>query len=169
MKWFLLALGCLLAAGLLMALIGAMIPRDHVASRSATFRCPPGDLFAAAHDFASQPSWRRSLVAVDVLPSEDGRARFRERTARRSITYRVLDDVSPARLVFEIADTNLPFGGTWTLDFAPTRSGGTVVTITERGIIKPAVFRFLSRFVIGYTTSIDQYLLDLGRHLGQDG
>jgi hypothetical protein len=168
MSWWLLAPGGLLAIGVMMTIVGAMLPRSHVASRSAVFRRPAGELFAAARDFGSQPSWRRGLLGVDLLPAEDGQARFRERSARRSVTYRVIDDHPPSRLAVEIDDTDLPFGGTWTFEFVDAKSGGSILTVTERGTIRPPLFRFIARFVVGYTTSIDQYLLDLGRHFGED-
>ena len=56
-----------------------------------------------------------------------------------------------------IADPQLPFGGTWTQEIAPD-AGGCVVTITENGEIYNPIFRFVSRFILGYTSSIDAYL-----------
>ncbi len=168
MSWWLYVAGMLVVIGVAATAAGAMLPRGHMASRSARLSRPPGELFAAARDFGSQPQWRRGLIGVDLLPVADGQPRFRERSARRAVTYRVTDDHPPSRLIVEIEDTNLPFGGSWTFEFADDTSGGSIVTITERGTIGPPFFRLVARFVIGYTTSIDQYLLDLARHFGED-
>ena len=38
--------------------------------------------------------------------------------------------------------------------------------ITEDGEVYHPLYRFMSRFVFGHTTTIDRYLTDLGRKLG---
>ena len=40
------------------------------------------------------------------------------------------------------------------------------LTITENGEIYNPVFRFVSRFITGQTSTIDEYLRALGRKLG---
>jgi hypothetical protein len=42
-----------------------------------------------------------------------------------------------------------------------------VVRITEEGEVYNPVFRFISRFVIGQTRTIETYLRDLGTATGQ--
>ena len=64
-----------------------------------------------------------------------------------------------------IAEKNLPFGGTWTIDIAPTgRQRGAV---TEDGEIYNPIFRFMARFFFGYTATIEGYLRDLGHRFGE--
>jgi hypothetical protein len=70
------------------------------------------------------------------------------------------------RSVAAIADPNLPFGGTWTTEIAAA-DGGSIVRITEDGKVRNPVFRFMSRFVFGYTSTMDTYLRDLGRKFGE--
>jgi hypothetical protein len=43
------------------------------------------------------------------------------------------------------------------------QSQGCLLTITEEGEIYNPVFRFVSRFVIGYTATIDGYLARLAQ------
>jgi hypothetical protein len=64
-----------------------------------------------------------------------------------------------------IADKNLPFGGTWTIDVAPQASGSSV-TITEQGEVYNPVFRFVSRFVMGQSATVDAYLKALHKKFG---
>jgi hypothetical protein len=71
------------------------------------------------------------------------------------------------RLVGRIADPKLPFGGTWTFEITPTAEGATL-RITERGYVTNPLFRFLSRFVFGYTTAIESYLKSLARKFGEE-
>jgi hypothetical protein len=70
--------------------------------------------------------------------------------------------MAPQQFVSRIADPNLPFGGTWTIDLKP-EGAGTRVTITEHGEVYNPIFRFMSRFVFGHTATIDAYLTALQR------
>jgi hypothetical protein len=158
--FLLLAVLALLIVGV--AIVGAMLPRTHRASRRAVFRQTPAELYQAARDFAAQPRWNPEAKAVELLPEENGRARFRVTTRHRPITYRVLEDRPGEKLVTEIADENLPFGGRWTWEFSPT-ANGTALRITEDGEVKNVIFRFLARFAFGYTKTMENYLRDLGR------
>jgi len=78
----------------------------------------------------------------------------------------VIEEHPAEKLVLEIADENLPYGGTWTFAFTPDGSG-TRLQITENGFVKNPVFRFLARFVFGYTGSIESCLRDLKRKFGE--
>lgn len=50
---------------------------------------------------------------------------------------------------------------------APSGSG-TRVQITENGIVYNPLFRFVSRYLIGHTKTIDDYLHALGKRHGAD-
>jgi len=151
---------------ILIAVTGSLLPRTHRATRTAVFSRKPAEVFAAIHDFAAMPSWRSGLSGVEILPLQDGHASFREITPHRPITYVVLEDRPPDRLVTRIADEKLPFGGTWTYEIS-AEAGGTRLRITEDGEIRNTLFRFLSRFVFGYTGTMDTYLRDLGNKFGE--
>jgi hypothetical protein len=117
-------------------------------------------------DFASAPHWRTGLKSVELLPSPDGRIRFRENAGRHSLPYVLLADQPGQSFATRIDDDHLPFGGTWTYQIF--REGGhTVVRLTEEGHIRNPLFRFVARFVLGYTGTMDTYLRDLGRNFGE--
>lgn len=78
-----------------------------------------------------------------------------------------LESDAPRRLVTQIADPNLPFGGTWTTVITPA-DGESEVRITEGGEVRNPVFRFMSRFVFGLTATMDTYLRDLGKKFGEN-
>lgn len=169
MKWFLLIVGSIVSLVTVMALVGALLPRRHEATRSASFGSSPAQLYAIVRDFAATPAWRSDVKSIEVLPPDAGRVMFREATRHGAITYRVLEDRPNEKLVTEIADRDLPFGGTWTFEFA-TRGGGNSagsLRITERGEVRNVLFRFLGRFVFGHTRTIETYLRDLSRKLGE--
>jgi hypothetical protein len=161
---------CILTASvglvLLMALIGALLPRTHQATRTAIFNRTPSEVYAAISDFSAMPSWRSSLLGVEILPPRDGHACYREVSRHQPITYIVLEDNGPKTLVTQIADENLPFSGTWTYMISPELNGSRV-RIREQGEIRNLFFRFLARFVFGYTGTMEAYLRDLGRKFGE--
>jgi uncharacterized protein YndB with AHSA1/START domain len=156
------------AVGLVLCvvIIGALLPKGHVASRSAHLHRSPQDVWAAIYDVDGFAAWRPGIKKVERLPSSEGRTRWKEVTAHGGVTYEIVEARPTAKLVTRIADPSLPFGGTWTYAVEPAPDGSTI-TITERGEVYNPLFRFMSRFVFGHTATIDEYLRALGRRLGE--
>jgi hypothetical protein len=141
-----------------------MLPVKHRVSRKARFRQTPPALHAVV---AGPPDWRPDVKAWGALPDANGRKRWWEQDAHgKKIPYELVE-ASPARLITRIAGENLPFGGTWTIDIAPTSATESEVRVTEDGEVYNVVFRFLSRFVFGYAGSIEAYLRHLGAKFGE--
>jgi len=163
MRWVLVVVGTLVLIVGVAALVGAMLPRAHRASRRARFRQTPEALYAV---LAGPPDWRSDLKEFGSLPDKDGRKQWWEVSQGQRITYELVEDCPPKRRVTRIADASLPFGGTWTLEIAP-EGGGAALRITEDGEVRNVIFRFMARFVFGYTGSIDGFLRDLGKKLGE--
>ncbi len=166
MRWILLVVGALAAIVLLVVMVGALLPKGHVAASRARFSAPPERVFAVISDVAGAASWRKDISRVEMLPSADGKTTFREQRPHDAITFRVEAIEPPRRMLVRIADTGLPFGGSWTYELAPIGSG-TELTIIERGEVYNPVFRFMSRFVVSQHASIDTYLRALGVKLGE--
>ena len=160
MKWLWIAGGVLLLLVLAVAAVGAMLPQAHRATRRARFRQPPEAVFAV---LSGPPDWRGDVKASGQL--SDGRWWEEDRHGKK-ITYELVENRPPLRRAVRIADRNLPFGGTWTFDIAP-ESGGSSLRITEDGEVYNVIFRFVSRFVLGYTASIESHFRDLGRKFGE--
>ena len=167
MKWVLIALGVIVGLILLIGLVGMLIPKSHVASRTARFNQTPQTVWDAITDFQGQTSWRTSLTKVEHLPDRDGKAVWRE-TNRRTGTLAMMITTSdpPHRMVSQIVD-NKSFGGTWTYEISST-DAGCELTITERGEIYHPIFRVFARFVFGYTATMETYLKQLGTKFGED-
>jgi len=160
MKWVLYIAGGLVLLGGLMAMIGALLPRDHHASRKARYRVAPDALYAV---LMGPPDWRTGVKSYGVLPEQDGRKRWWEQdTHGQKVTYELVEARPPERVVTRIADRGLPFGGTWTFEIAPVEGGGSELRIHEDGEVYNTIFRFMARFFFGYTSSIEGYLRDLG-------
>jgi hypothetical protein len=162
MKWVLIIVAGIVGLVLLMALIGLMLPKGHRATRMARFRQPPEAVYAA---ITGPQDWRAG-VTVTELATSGGPRRWREQSGRWGITFEEAAADPPRLYRSRIADQNAPFSGTWTWEIARAPDGCTC-RITEEGQVSNPIFRFLSRFVIGQTKSIDAYLNALGRKFDQ--
>jgi polyketide cyclase/dehydrase/lipid transport protein len=138
------------------AAIGAALPRGHVASRSRVVRGSPAEVYAIVRDVASAPQWRSDVKRVEILDA----THFCEYSKHHAITYEIAGDEPARSFVTRIVDTDLGYSGSWTWRFEPD-SGGTRVTITENGEVSNVIFRFLSKFVFGYTGTMEKTLAAL--------
>lgn len=167
MKWALYIVGGLVGLVALVWLIGAMLPRDHVASRSARYRQTPDAIWKAITEAEAIPQWRTGITGVNRLPEENGLPGWAETSSFGEMPLRVIEMDAPRRLRMRIASDDLPFGGTWTYEITAA-DGGATLRITEDGFVKNAFFRFMSRFIFGHTATIEQYLKDVGKKFGEE-
>lgn len=151
-----------------MAVAGALLPPDHVASVRATFRAPPAAAYAAITDVDAFPTWRKDLQKVEWIDRTPGKRKWRESGDHGDLTLEEVESVPPARHVGRIADPDAPFGGTWIYEIAPAAKGSTV-TITERGTVHNVLFRFMARYLFGYEATLVGYQRSLGGKLGAVG
>ena len=93
--------------------VGFMLPVGHVATRSATFKQSPAQIYTALTDVESFPKWRSNADIVNLLASGPPK-RWREKSGSDEITFEIVSAEPPLRLVTRIADPDLPFGGSWT-------------------------------------------------------
>lgn len=143
--------------------IGYSLPVKHRGTGEATFKASPEALFSLITNVEAFPTWRSDLKSVEVLPSTDGRKRFREVGGHGTVSY-LVEAVEPnRRLVTRIDDKSLPFGGAWTYELVPAAGGSTTLRIVEDGEVYNPVFRFVSRYFMGYDATIKQYLTAVGR------
>jgi uncharacterized protein YndB with AHSA1/START domain len=162
MKWIIWTVAVLVTIVALAAVIGWMLPEKHEASRSAYVDRPPDQVYATIADVARYAEWFDGVSRVEMLPGTEGRIRFREHTSSGAIVMEVVETQPPSRFVTRIADPDQPFGGTWTFAVAP-EGAGSRVTITERGEVYNPFFRFMARFVFGYTGTMEACLRGLER------
>lgn len=144
MKWIWITLSALAAVVALVVIIGALQPVKHVATRRARFHKPIDQVWGALSPGTSQPRFRQD-----------------------DVNYEVVAMTPKTQLITRIADRNLPYGGSWTYDLAPDGEG-CALRITENGEVYNVFFRFVSRFVMGHTATIDASLKDLGKRLGEE-
>src|SRR5579862_7960065 len=123
LKILFLILLALLAIVIAVVIIGSLLPKSHVVTRSITLRQAPDAVFRVVSGFSEGPSWRPDVKQVEMLPQENGHASFRETGSNGAITYEVIDSQPPKRMVTQIIDKDLPFGGTWTYELTSTTDG----------------------------------------------
>jgi uncharacterized membrane protein len=171
MKTLIVIIVVVVAAVLLLAavvaLVGSRLPKEHTASRSILLHQTPKHVYDVVRDFSNAPSWRSDVKSVEVMTQPNGKIHFRENGSNGTVNYEVAEDIPEQRLVTRILDTDLGYSGKWTYVFA-AENGGTRVRITEDGEVSNVVFRFVSRYVFGQTTTIDSYLSSLARRFGED-
>jgi hypothetical protein len=138
MRWVLIVGGLVLLI-VIVAAIGATLPRTHTASRTLRVRRPPQEAWTAITQ-----AMTTSDVPVDIVENDP-----------------------PRKLVSKVKETEKMFGGTWTVAVAPLENGSTV-TITEDGWVANPIFRFVSRFVIGHHATMDGMLKSVAKNFGEE-
>ena len=168
MRWILIAAGSLAVIVAIIALVGAALPRDHVAAMAARIPAAPESVWAALTTPAGFPAWRSDVQRVELLSATATGPSWREHGRNGAITYVIESAEPPRRLVSRIADRGLPFGGSWEYRIEPEGATASRVTIVERGAVYNPIFRFVSRFIIGHTKTIETYLRALAKRFGGD-
>ena len=139
MRWIALIAGGLVVVVAGIAGIGAMLPRNHKASRTLRMKRQPAEVWPAVLQ-----ATQASDVPVDVLESQP-----------------------PHRLVTRVTEMEKNFGGTWTIAIAAVPAGSEV-TITEDGWVANPIFRFVSRLVIGHHATMDGTLKKVAASLHEE-
>ena len=116
------------------ALVGVFLPVGHDASRSAEINKPPEAVFALLADLNNYQTWWPGAT----------------------VKSEIVETAPPNRIVTRVVGET-QFGGTWTIQIDPTATGSRL-TITERGEVYNPIFRTLSKFVFGYTGTMDSCL-----------
>jgi uncharacterized protein YndB with AHSA1/START domain len=166
MFWFLVAAASIIAIIVLVVIVGLLLPKKHLASASRSYNWPLELVWNTITDFANSSDWRKQLKKVEALPARNGHTVWKETDqSGQAIAYETLELVPHQKVVRQIADSNLPFGGTWTIVIKAESSGITRVEIAEDGIVFNPIFRFVAKFILGHTRTINTYLDDLGSHL----
>jgi len=166
LRWLLYGLVGIVVLVLVITVVGLLLPKGHHVSRTATFKAPPSDVYGAITNFAKYSVWRRDVKRVEMIADDGHGMRFRELGDHGGLTFRIEVREPHTRVVTRIDDAKAAFGGSWTYDLKPNGTG-TDLTITEDGEVYNPIFRFMSKFFISNTKTIENYQEDLKRHMGE--
>jgi Polyketide cyclase / dehydrase and lipid transport len=160
MRWILWIVAGLAVIALVVAMVGALIPKAHTASRTARIAQSPEALYAVLSDVDRFPSWRTDVKSIQRLPDRDGKPAWVEDASGMRIPLHFERMEVPSLLIARIDGSDLAFGGTWTYRIAAAPEGSEL-TITENGEVYNVIFRFMARFVFGYHATMDAFLKNL--------
>ena len=152
--WIVVAIAVIVG---LVVLIGSQLPKGHKVTRTTKLKLPPDALYTVLSDVDHYQTWRPDVKKLERLPDRDGRPAWVEEmsTGRIPLFFERME--RPSLLVTRIADPTLPFGGTWTYRITPA-AGGSELSITEDGEVYNPIFRFVSRFILGHTATLDAFI-----------
>lgn len=170
MTWrrVLLLVGAIVVLAIAVVLVvGALMPRTHVAASSIVLHQPVDTVWAAVRDFERLPDWWKGVSRVERVAGAGGGEVWAQHAPTGTLTIAVESADPPRRLVTRIvADSSAAFGGTWTYELTPT-DGGTRVTVTEAGYINNPFFRFVANLLVGLHGTADSYLRGLAGRFGE--
>jgi ribosome-associated toxin RatA of RatAB toxin-antitoxin module len=164
MRWILWIGAAIAVLGFVVVCVGYLLPQNHEASRSAEFNRPPQDVYALVAEVANYPAWWSNITKVEMI-DRPGQITFKEHMSTGPVIMTVVEQSPPSRFMTKIDDPGQPFGGTWTFEIAALGDGKSRLTITERGEIYNPIFRVMSRFVFGYTGTMESCLAALEKRL----
>lgn len=167
MKWIFITLAVVIGLGLLLTLIGLILPRNHKATSQIELRQPIDSAWAVIRALGETPAFWSELKSSARLPDSDGKETWGQTMKNGFTLPLVIDEESPPnRLVTRIAGApGTPFGGRWIYQLEQA-SGGTRVSVTEDGWVSNPFFRVVSR-IMGYHTTLDSYLRALAKKFGE--
>src|ERR1039458_5585634 len=96
MRYALIGVGAVVALVLIVVAVGYTLPVKHSGEAKATFKATSETLFALITNVEAFPTWRSGLKSVELIPSTDGRKRFRELSGDGPIAY-VIESAEPSR------------------------------------------------------------------------
>ena len=172
MKTALLIVGSLVALLVIVALVfqiaGSRMPRDHRSVVIATFKASRAAVWAAITDYAAMPQWWPPVKAIRIEKLPDGtELTWNKDKHGQEIPFRTAESRVNEKLVRVIAKDDLPFGGTWIFELADAPGGGTQLTLTEDGFIKPAIFRAIATWFMGLDATQKDFTAHLEKHLAK--
>ena len=150
------ALGGLIALMLLVYLVGLFLPVRHSVTVARDVAGTPAEVWTVITGVEEYPAWRPGVVRAERLEPIAGWPAWREEGPEGELTFAVAAVEPQRKLVSEIVDEGLPFGGRWTYTLQPT-ANGTRVTIDEEGFVYNPLYRIVSRFA-GTETTARTYL-----------
>jgi uncharacterized protein YndB with AHSA1/START domain len=161
MTWALVGIAVVVVAIVAVLGIGAALPENHRVEAERVVAGDPERVWELISSPQEAPKWRSDLksaeqVAPDVVKETDKKG--------KSLSFRTVESKPLHRLARQIADADLPFGGTWTISIEPAPQGSRV-HIVEDGFVRPPLFRFMMRFVFGQSATMTKYLDDLANHV----
>lgn len=132
-KWLIRIVIVLVVLVAAVFIIGALLPEEHLASRTVITKQSPQTIWETINDHANEPQWRSDVANVTSLGERQGKPVWQENYKDgNKVTLITTEFKPPTRMVRELTDLEGPFSGRWEIDIVPTPEGSNI-TITEIG------------------------------------
>jgi uncharacterized protein YndB with AHSA1/START domain len=156
----------LLLAALVFYLAGSRMPREHRSVVTVVLPANRPAVWSAITDYHAMPQWWPAVKSVRFEKLPDGTELTWNKDAHgKEIPFRTAESRTNEKLVRVIASEKLPFGGTWTYELGDAPGGGTRLTLTEDGVIRPPIFRAVAKWFFGLDTTQRDFLTHLEKRL----
>ena len=166
LRWVGTVLGLIVFIALVLIGVGTSLPVHHRSTCSVDIAMPADQIWKMVYDVGNS-TWRSNVARVDFPKpgAAVGDTWVEVDRYGNSVEYQRVSAERDRRLVVQVVGQS-SFGGQWTYQFSP-QPHGTRISIVEDGEIYNPIFRFVSRFVTGYSATMRTYLTDLVKHFGQ--
>ena len=147
---------------------GANLPESYEVTRRATYDQPIGAVWQAITDYEKLPGWAEHIQNVEKREDQEGFPVWRFTTKDgHYMDILVVKSEEPALFVSRIAETDLPFGGSWTFVLVKKGEDTTELVLKEESYIDSPFWRLAMEFILGKSTMVDTYLAELGQKFGE--
>lgn len=160
-----LILGAIAGLILVVVVVGALLPAEHTASVTRQVAGTQEEVWAKLVNTEGQLAWRKDLKEIKMISEQPKKWVEKMNMGDIPMVLEVAD--APRRMVTKIDSESLPFGGRWTFQLEPD-GNATIVKITEDGVVRNPVFKFMSKFIFGHEATMKTYLSNLEASLNKE-
>jgi hypothetical protein len=140
-------------AVVVMAMVGAGLPQQHVLTRRKSFAAPPERVWSALLSIRQLPVDRSDMRAVDQGVATTPPSAIEVVGTPVGITIETFRP--PRTLVVRTSEPDVAYGGTWTFELELETSQITKLTVTEEAVVRGRLVRFAVR-----TFGLDDALIE---------
>lgn len=147
---------------------GTNLPESYELTRSATYDQPIGALWQAITDYEKLPGWSKHVEKAERREEQEGFPVWRLYLSDgHYMDVQAVKEEEPSFYVSRIAETDLPYGGSWTFALLKKGETTTEITLKEEGLIVSPFWRLVREFALGEGAAAESYLRELGEKFGE--
>ena len=155
----------LLVIVILPLVIGSFLATERTFVKTAQFKSSPQDIWNVIRDIKGQEEWRDDVESIEMINVKKGKEKWTEIPKKgRPISFQVKTYDPPNR--FDIAIVESGFSGYWEGKINE-KNGLTDIEFKEVVVISNPYFKTLSYLFLDLNKTMDLYLANLKKKLGE--
>lgn len=155
----------LLVIAILPLVIGLFLPTERTFVKTSQFKSSPQEIWNVITDIKEQEEWRSDVKSIEMINTQKGKEKWTEIPKRgKPITFQVKTYEPPKRFDIEIVESG--FSGYWE-GRINEKNGVTEIEFKEVVVINNPYFKTLSLLFIDLNKTMDLYLANLRKKLGE--